>query len=325
MKKLISIIIPIFNEAQNIPVLYQAIRTVIAPLQERYEFELIFINDGSTDKSAELIAHLTQVDRTACGIEFSRNFGKEAATSAGLAQAKGDAAIMIDGDLQHPPELIPEFLACWEKGAEVVVGIRKKNKGEGLVKKIGSYVFYQLMEQIADTKITPNATDFRLLDRMVIEEFNKLSEKNRMTRGLIDWLGFAREYIFFDANVRGAGTAGYNFLKLVRLAFSSVVALSLFPLKLAGYLGIVITCISGPVGVFIFIEKYLLRDSWGLHISGVASLVVLTLFLVGIVLLCLGLIALYIANIHREVINRPMYVVRTIKAQKKIDGFLARG
>ncbi len=310
MKKCISIVIPVFNEAENILRLYEALCAIAGTLAATYEFVFLFIDDGSTDHGPEVIDRLVQTDPRVRVIEFSRNFGKEAATSAGLAQVQGDAAIMIDADLQHPPELLPAFIEKWEQGAEVVVGIRKKNHGEGIVKKVGSFLFYKLMDRISETKVTPNATDYRLLDRVVIDAFNRLTEKNRMTRGLIDWLGFRREYIYFNANERCAGTSGYSIIKLTKLAFSSVVSLSLLPLKFAGYLGIVITSISGIFGLFILIEKYLLDDPLGLNFSGPASVAMLAVFLVGIVLACLGLIALYIASIHHEVIDRPMYVIR---------------
>jgi polyisoprenyl-phosphate glycosyltransferase len=217
---------------------------------------------------------------------------------------------MIDADLQHPAEVIREFLGKWEKGAEVVIGVREKNKGESFAKKAGSFLFYKIINCISDTKIVPNATDFRLIDRVVIDEFNKMTERNRMTRALIDWMGFRRDYIFFKANERLHGVASYSYLKLFRLAFNSMISLSLFPLKLAGYLGIIITFLSGILGIFIFTSQYIMHT---MNYSGSAILAVIILFLIGIVLICLGLIALYIANIHSEVVNRPLYVIRKRK------------
>ncbi len=317
MKKLISIIIPVFNEEKNIPLIYVEIINVWRKhinLSSSYDCEVIFVNDGSEDNSLAELERISERDERVKIIDFSRNFGKEMAVTAGINHCRGSACLSMDADLQHPAELIPEFIAKWEKGAEVVIGIRKKNKGEGLVKKIGSYFFYKIINGISRTKIIPNATDFRLLDRIVINEFNKLSEKNRMTRALIDWMGFKRDYVYFSASERLHGKASYNFLNLVRLAFNSIISLSLFPLKLAGYLGIVITLLSGSLGIFIFIEDYVLGR---MEFSGPAILAVIILFLVGIILICLGLMALYIANIHTEVINRPMYIVRksNIKVQ----------
>lgn len=307
--KSVSIIIPIYNEEKNIPLLYSELSRVLAA-EKNYIFEIIFVNDGSADESHREIQKIIALDQKVKYIDFSRNFGKEIATTAGINHCRGDACFMMDADLQHPPAMIPEFLRRWEKGAEVIIGVRKKNSGEGLAKKLGSYFFYKIINKISETKILPNATDFRLLDRAVINEFNRFTERSRMTRALIAWLGFRREIIYFNAGRRINGKAGYNLIKLVRLAFHSMVSLSLLPLKFAGYLGFLITVISGGLGTFIFIEKYILNDSRGYHFSGSAILAVIILFLVGIILICLGLIALYIANIHGEVINRPIYIIR---------------
>lgn len=310
---LISIIIPVFNEEKNIPLIYKELVDIFRNLKGVCETELIFINDGSKDKSGQIIEELAKTDKRVKYVEFSRNFGKEIAVSAGFRFAKGNAAIMVDADLQHPPKLIPEFIEKWENGSEIVVGIRSKNNGASLTKRIGSKFFYRIIKKISGVEIIPNATDFRLLDRAVVDELNNFTERNRMTRSLIDWLGFKRDYIYFEADSRVNGNAGYNISKLFRLAMDGIVSLSLFPLKLAGYLGSFITVVSGMLGLFIFIEKYIFKDPWQMHFSGSAILAVIILFLVGVVLICLGLIALYIAHIHAEVINRPIYVIRSKK------------
>jgi dolichol-phosphate mannosyltransferase len=304
-EKTISLIIPVYNEEKNIPLLYESIKKVMENIAVGRE--LIFVNDGSVDGSLEELKKIKVADQWVKIIDFSRNFGKEIATTAGIDHCIGDACIMLDADLQHPVELIPEFIKKWENGAEVVVGVRKKNRGEGLVKRLGSYLFYKIINRISDMEIVSQATDFRLLDRAVIDEFKKLTERNRMTRALIDWLGFRREYICFAANPRMHGKASYSFWKLMRLAFNSIISFSLFPLRIAGYLGVTITLLSGILGIFIFITKYL---SGILYFSGPVILAVVILFLIGIVLICLGLIALYIANIHSEVGNRPLYIIR---------------
>jgi len=309
-KKLISLVVPIYNEEKNIPVFYEKASEILTSLP--YDFEMIFINDGSQDKSIFELEKISQKDERVKIVDFSRNFGKEIAITAGVNACRGDACLMIDADLQHPLEKIPEFISKWEEGMEVVVGVREKNKGEGIVKKMGSYFFYKIINRISDMEIVSRATDFRLIERIVIDEFNKLSERNRMTRALIDWLGFRREYISFVANERLHGKASYSFWKLTRLAFNSMVSFSLFPLKLAGYLGITITIISAILGLFMFITNYVTGT---LEFSGAAILAVIILFLIGIVLICLGLIALYIANIHAEVTARPMYVIRNVKCK----------
>ncbi len=311
-RKKISIVVPVFNEELNVPTLYQRLKKVLSALS--YDTETLFVNDASTDGSQAVLEGIAAHDPAVKVIEFTRNFGKEIATTAGINQCTGDACIIIDADLQHPVELIPEFITRWEHGAEVVVGIRRSNRGEGFIKRIGSRLFYRILNSIAHTKLTAYATDFRLLDREVIDSFNRFTEQNRITRGLIDWLGYRRDYVHFTANERMQGIASYNFIKLLSLAMNSFVSLSLFPLRLAGYLGIIITLFAGIMGLAIFFTKYVWITGWGSSISGSAILAVIIVFLVGIVLMSLGLIALYIANIHSEILNRPMYVLRKKKA-----------
>ncbi len=306
--KTISVIVPVFNEERNVAVFYAAIKPILAGLFEHHE--LLFIDDGSTDETVAELRRLQQVDQAISIIELSRNFGKEVALSAGASNCRGDAAIMIDVDMQHPVDLLPEFVARWRAGAEVVIGVRKNSSDSGILRRIGTALYYQLMNSVSETPFVAGATDYRLLDRIVIDEFNRFTERSRLTRALIDWLGFQRDYVYFNAKARRNGSSRYSMLKLTKLAMSNVVSHSLMPLKLAGYLGLAITPIAGLLGLFIFIEKYLLNDPWNMHFSGPAMLAVVTLFLVGVVLICLGLIALYIANIHAEVVNRPLYVLR---------------
>lgn len=310
-KSLISIIVPIYNEAENIPEFFVAIKKILANLEEKYDFELVFIDDGSRDTSLKELRKIESGNVRV--LEFSRNFGKEAALSAGLKESRGEAAIMIDADFQHPMELIPEFITKWEAGAEVVIGIRKRNKKAGFVKNAGSFIFYKIIKKISDVNIIPCETDFRLVNREVIDAFNRLPETNRMTRALIDWIGFKQDYIYFEANERMNGQATYSFKKLVSLAFSSFVSLSLLPLKLAGYLGIFIIFTVGPLGLYLMLGKYVFSWAYASSFSGPAQLALLLTFLVGIILISLGLVALYIANIHKEVLGRPLYIVREKK------------
>ncbi len=306
--KLISIIVPVYNEAGNIGDLYRELTKTLKPLH--YDYELLFVDDGSQDDSVARLNKLAGSDKSIRIIELSRNFGKEIATTAGLNACHGHAAIMIDADLQHPVKLIPEFIAKWERGAEVVIGVRRTDDSKSLVRRFRSWLFYRILNSMAETKVMPSSTDYRLLDRLVIDAFNKFTEHNRITRGLVDWLGFRRDYINFSANPRANGPASYSTIKLLRLAVNSFVSLSLVPLRVAGWLGIVITSTSALLGLFIFVEKFILSDPYDFRFSGSAILGVLILFLVGIVLSSLGLMSLYIANIHSEVANRPLYVVR---------------
>jgi dolichol-phosphate mannosyltransferase len=310
MKK-VSIIVPFLNEEGNIPVLYEALAQV-ARREREYLFEFLFVNDGSRDKSASIIERLAQKDPRITYVEFSRNFGKEIATSAGLHKARGDCAIMLDADLQHPPQLIPRFIERWENGAEVVTGVRESSEGAGFLKKLASRLYYALMRRISDTTFVPGETDFRLLDRAVIDAFNSLSERQRMTRALINWLGFTREEIRFTAPARHSGVAQYSSARLIRLGVSSFVSHSLLPLRLAGYLGILITILSFCTGLFVFFERYVYHDPFGFNFSGPAQLAIINVFLVGITLSALGLIALYIENIKVEVSGRPLYIVRRV-------------
>jgi glycosyltransferase involved in cell wall biosynthesis len=307
-QKLISIVVPLHNESLNIPLLYKELDKSTKDLP--YLFEFVFIDDGSTDDSQERLAELTGKDERVRVIEFARNFGKEAAVSAGLDATWGEAAIILDADLQHPPELIPKFIAKWEAGDEVVVGIRRYSSKEGLMKRTTSDWFYRLFHLVSHTQITPHATDFRLLDKKVIRVFRQLTERDRITRGLIDWMGFKRGYIHFTAGDRAAGVATYSWRKLVALAVNSFTGYSLFPLKLAGYLGVLILLTAVPAGLFMYVERFVLSDPWNLQITGTAFLAMLVLILIGVVLGCLGLMSLYIAHIHAEVTNRPLYVVR---------------
>lgn len=313
---LISIIIPSYNEAKSLPTLVQELISTISVLP--YEFEIIIIDDGSSDDTATVLAQLAVTEPRLRPLELARNFGKEIAVTAALHEARGEAAITMDADLQHPPAIIPELLEHWEAGAEVVVGVRRaKSRHAGILKRSSSAMFYRFFNAIADQTITPGATDFRLLDRLVIDEFNRFTERNRLTRGLVDWLGFRRDYVPFEPARRHAGTASYTWRKLVKLALHSVISLSLFPLRLAGYVGLVIVLISFPLGVFMFTEKYVLGDPMGYAFTGTAQLAVLILFLVGIILVSLGMMSLYIAAIHSEVTNRPLYVLRRSRTGRR--------
>ncbi len=309
-KRRITIIIPAYNEKKGIEAVWLSVSDAIAPLEQRYAFEILFVDDGSTDGTAQELESLTARDGRVDFLSFSRNFGKEIATTAGLHAATGDAAIMLDADLQHPPALIPEFIRKWEEGAEIVIGLRTNDASQSVVRKLGARFFYAAMDRISETRLDRGGTDFRLLSRPVIDAFNSFTERSRITRGLVDWLGFKRAYVPFAAPDRAGEKGRYGFLRLTHLALSSFVSHSLFPLKFTGYLGVFISVASGLLGVFILVEKYILGDPLGLDFSGPAMLAVVIIFLVGIILSCLGLIALYIANIHAEVMNRPLYVVR---------------
>lgn len=304
--KHITIIAPVYNEEESVPLFYHEVKKLIS--QAPYEMRLLFVNDGSRDRTGNVLSSIAQQDKRVGYIEFSRNFGKEAATSAGLHAADGDAAILIDADLQHPVELIPTFIDHWEHGADIVVGIRDESQSDSFIKRTGSKLFYRMMHKISETQIIPRATDFRLLDRTVIEEFKKFTEHERMTRGLIDWLGYRRAVVPFRARERVAGKAQYSISKLWNLAISSIIAHSLLPLRVAGYLGAIAIPLSFVLGVVMFIDRFV--HPLGYHFSGPAILADLLVFLVGLILLCIGLLAYYVAHIFKETQNRPIYIIR---------------
>lgn len=308
-KKLVSIVVPVFNEAENLPKFYSVL-TKNLKLITNHNFEILFVNDGSSDDSSEIIKKFAAKDSQVHILEFVRNFGKEIATSAGLEHATGDAVIMIDADLQHPPKLIPEFIEKWDRGVEVVLGIRKSNGYQSWFKRQRSRLFYKLLSSVSEINLISGTTDFQLLDRAVVDEFNRFTEHGRITRGLVSWLGFQTEHEYFTAEKRTRGETSFRFREIVRLATNSFVSLSLFPLKLAGYLGIIISSLSALAGTYIVFDSFVFDDPFNFSFSGTALLAVLIIFLVGILLSCLGLIALYVGAIHKEVSNRPLYVLR---------------
>lgn len=306
---LLSIVVPVYNEADGIEEFHT--RLLLPNLSEttKGSYEIIYINDGSSDRTLDILQTIAHENEHIKVISLSRNFGKEVATSAGLKFASGQATIIMDADGQHPPALIPDFLAKWRAGAQVITGIRQENSREGFVKKWGSKLFYRLFNFISGVTITPGSTDYRLLDRAVRNEFIKLTEHNRITRGLIDWLGFRRDYIVFSAPPRLAGTPTYSPRKLVKLAMNSFISLSLRPLFMLGWVGLIITILSFCTGVLIFIEQFILADPLRLHFTGPALLGIFISFLVGLVIMSQGVLAVYLSHIHTHAQGRPLFIV----------------
>jgi polyisoprenyl-phosphate glycosyltransferase len=307
-----------YNEAENARPMYHALTKVFQDIP--YDFEMLFVDDGSKDDTNDHLMDLAEKDERVRPIELARNFGKEVALSAGLHNAQGEMAIMLDADLQHPPELIPEFIEKWEEGADLVIGVRKDYKVPWF-KRQCSKLFYLLINKLSDTDIVPHATDFRLVDRQVINSFNLFTERNRITRGLFDWLGYKRNFIYFETRERANGAPTYSFRKLIQLAINSLVGHTIFPLRIAGYVGGLIITISLPLALFIFLDRYILMNPFGFNFSASAILAVINLFFSGLILSSLGLMSLYLANMHTEITNRPLYVkrpqVRMPKAAKK--------
>ena len=269
--------------------------------------EVIIVDDGSTDESVtEALKAEINAKTDVKLVAFSKNFGKEAALTAGLKTASGEAVVMIDADGQHPAEVIPLMVKKWEEGARIVTAMSSHKHTKH---KFGSKVFYSMMKMFGNDSMVPGAMDFRLLDREVVDAFNEFAEHNRITRGLIDWLGYPQEFLEVKTRGRAAGKATYNKKKLTALAVDSFVSMSRTPLLIFGYIGLGITLGSGLLGLFILIQQYILGDPLGLEWSGAVAMSVFVAFLVGLVLISQAITALYISQIHSEAKGRPLFVI----------------
>ena len=226
-----------------------------------------------------------------------------------MKYAKGDAVITIDADGQQPPDLIPDFIGKWENGAEIVTGVRDKYTKHGLLQKMGSKLFYKLLRMMGNKYTVPGSTDYRIMDRIVVDEFNKLTEHNRITRGLVDWLGYRQEYVEYTYGVRMAGKPSYNIKKLFHLAIDSFISMSTTPLVIFGYIGIFIVITSFLLGMFVIINQYILGDPLQLYWNGAVQMSIFISFLVGLVLISQAITALYISHIHAETQGRPLYII----------------
>ncbi len=306
MAKLISIVVAVFNEGNHIKPLYEEICDSFSSLKA-YDFELIFVNDGSSDNTHDEIAELAYKDKRVKLIDLSRNFGNQIASSAGLEFAKGVAVITLDGDLQHPPRLVPEFISKWEDGYEIIIGERIENKDIPAFRKIATRCYFWLLKRISDINLKSDVSDFRLLDRKVVDVLKKFGERNRFLRGLIHWVGFNKAYVPFRVDSREQGVTKFSLIKLIRLGMQGITGFSLLPLRLAGYLGLIITGISLILLIYmgftvLFVNPAMYRP--------VAFFAVLNSLLCGFILACLGLMALYIGNTYSEVLRRPLYIIR---------------
>lgn len=306
MKKVISIVVPVFNEEVAIrDFLDKQLMPVVLALDEKVE--LIVVNDGSTDKTLEKVRECKILHSVSSKIiSFSRNFGKEEALSAGLSKASGDAVIMIDADGQHPVDVIPKMIEKWKAGAKVVTALRAHNTTKH---RMASGMYYGVMRMLGNKNVVVGAMDFRLLDRIVVDEFNKFTERNRLARGLVDWLGFSQEYIKVETRGRIGGKPSYSFKRLMAVAGDSMASTSRTPLVVFGYIGAFITVVSVLFGLFILIQQYIMGDPLHLDWSGAVAMSVFVSFLVGLVLVSQSITALYISQIHAESKNRPLYVI----------------
>lgn len=316
---LISVVVPVYNESEGLKLFHSKHLLPAIKKQRKYTFEIVYVNDGSRDNTLEILTQLAKNDSSVKVVNLSRNFGKEIATTAGISVATGDATVIMDGDGQHPPALLGEFIEKWRQGAQVVVGVRSKNEKEGLVKRFGSKIFYTLFNSTSGSAIVPRSTDYRLIDNVVRLEFMKFTERNRITRGLIDWLGFRREYVTFSAPARLAGEASYKTSQLVKLALNSFISLSLKPLFFFGWVGATITSLSVLLGLFIIVEQIILNDPLELHFTGTAMLGILMAFLIGLVLISQAILATYLSHVHTQTQDRPLFVIDPTGSQNLTD------
>lgn len=306
----LSIAVPLYNEAASLEQFHTRLVTVLRTATID-TYEIIYCNDGSTDATRAIATDIAKADSNVIFLSLSRNFGKENALAAAIRHTSGKAVILIDGDGQHPIDKIPEFIAAWKKGAQVVIGERGHTDGETRSKKFFSRIFYRLFNAVTGQHLDPYATDYRLLDRAVVDAYLELPETDRINRGLIDWLGFDRAYIPIKREKRIAGHATYSFGKLTRLAVNSFVSLSSKPLYTLCYIGFFITIAAFLLGATVFVEQLILHDPLLWRFTGSAMLGILIIFFIGIVLVSQGIASIYIATIYNQVKQRPLFVVDT--------------
>lgn len=301
--KHISIIIPVFNEAQNIPLIAEKIMEYISP--NKYHSEIIFIDDGSTDESLYQIKKLCEHYKNIKYISLSRNFGQQAALTAGLDMAKGDAVITMDCDFQDPPEIIQQILEKWEEGFKIIY-TRRKIRKDGFFKKHSARLYYKLLYKFSENKIQGNIGDFRLLDKIVLEELGKMRERSRYLRGMIPWLGFDFFIIDFERPIRKHGETGYGFLKMLRLAMNGMLNFSLLPLRFGLMLGIFVI-FTGVMFFIYLILNYFINNQFYKLLEWLA---VINYILIGFLFILFWIMAEYIGKIYNESKERPIYIIK---------------
>ncbi|WP_273771800.1 glycosyltransferase family 2 protein [Brucella intermedia] len=303
----LSIVIPMMNEEDGIPVLFDRLLPILKKTER--SFEIVCVNDGSRDGTLALLQEYQRRHPFIVIVDLSRNFGKEAALSAGLTQAQGQAVIPLDADLQDPPELIPEMLSVWDKGAEVVLAVRAKRETDTALKRVTANAFYRLINAISEISIPPNAGDFRLMDRIVIDALKELPERTRFNKGIFAWLGFKTETLEYERPQREVGTTKWNYRKLWNFAIDGITSFSSAPLRVWSYIGVLIAGCAMLYG-FVIIFKVLIlgqRD-----VPGYASLMTVLLFSNGIVLIGLGVIGEYLSRVFIETKKRPLVIIRKV-------------
>ena len=299
----ISIVVPLYNEEKNIRLMHD--RLVSSILKITSNFEIIYVNDGSKDNSFLELVKLSKEDERVKYINFSRNFGHQIAVTAGLDYSKGAAVVIIDGDLQDPPEVIPEMYAMYKEGFEVVYGQRLKRKGDNFFKKITAKYFYRILKKITSINIPLDTGDFRLIDQKIVKDLKNMPEQNKFLRGQIAWLGYRQTSIFFERDERKFGETGYPFSKMLKFALDGITGFSDVPLQFVTKTGIFISFISFLVILYAIFSHFILERT----ITGWTSLIISSMFIGGVQLISVGIIGEYISRINKNVQSRPLYIV----------------
>lgn len=311
---LISIIIPVYNEKEMIFPFYERIKSVLT--KEKFSHEIIFVNDGSRDSTVSLIQQLITTDKTVALLSLSRNFGKEIAMTAGFDYARGDAAIVIDADLQDPPELIPELVNKWKDGYDVVYATRLRRDGETFFRKLTANLFYMLLQKSTNINIPRDTGDFRLLSRRALDALISLRERRRFMKGLYSWIGFKQIGIPYHRDKRYAGSSKWNYWKLWNFAIEGFTSFTTMPLKVATYFGVISSLGAFAFGSYVIIKTLL----FGERVAGYPSLMVTVLFFGGVQLIAIGVIGEYLSRIFDESKNRPLYLVSEYTASELPSG-----
>ena len=307
MKPVLSVVVPVYNEEEVLAESYRRLTAAVSAIGEPYE--LIFVNDGSRDKTSALLSALCENDAHVRVLDFSRNFGHQPAITAGMDYARGEAIVVIDADLQDPPEVIAEMFAKWREGYEVVYGKRLKRDGESLFKKLSAKIYYRLLYSMTNVDMPVDTGDFRLIDRKVCDAMKSLGERNRYVRGLVSWVGFKQTAVEFNRDKRFAGETKYPLKRMIKLAMDGIMSFSYKPLKLASGIGVTLSLCSFVYLVVIICQK-LFTDT---TVQGWASTTAILVFTQGIVLMMLGIIGEYLGRIFDEIKGRPIYIVREAK------------
>lgn len=313
-KKLVTILVPAYNEQEVLNLLYDRLRNLMEE-QSTYNFEILFVNDGSKDDTLKIIQELRKNDDRVCYLNLSRNFGKETAMIAGLDYSKGDSVIIIDADLQDPPELIPEMLKYWEEGYDDVYAKRKSRKGETFMKKFTSKMYYKTLQSVTNIEIQKDTGDFRLLDRRCVEALKSMRESERYTKGLFSFIGYNKKEILYDRDPRAAGQTKWNYGKLINLSIDGLTSFTTAPLRWAAIFGILVS-LAGFLYMLVIIFKAIFN---GIDVPGYASTMVVILFLGGLQLIFLGVIGEYLGRAFYETKGRPLYFVDRYNDEKETN------